>query len=208
MIALDIEVVSDVVCPWCWVGKRRLERALAERPQIEPHITWRPFLLHPWLPPEGTDRESLYLQKFGTPRAAGELVSRIEEAGRPVGLDFRFDRIGRVPDSTAAHCVLRWALAEGPAVQGELVERLFRAYFVEGRNIARPEVLVAIAENAGLSGEAALEALQDGRFAAAVDADWTRARSLGVTAVPTLLYEGQSLVGFQPYPAFRRLITG
>jgi len=171
------------------------------RREFDLELRWTVFPLHPETPEEGMELAELFAGRdLDLDAMAARLRAVAAEVGLPIGTR------SRTYNSRRAQELGKWAEEQG---RGEAFHAAaYRAYFVEGRNIARPEVLVAIAENAGLSGEAALEALQDGRFAAAVDADWTRARSLGVTAVPTLLYEGQSLVGFQPYPAFRRLING
>ncbi len=171
------------------------------RREFDLELRWTVFPLHPETPEEGMELAELFAGRdLDLEAMAGRLRAVAAEVGLPIGTR------SRTYNSRRAQELGKWAEEQG---RGEAFHAAaYRAYFAEGRNIARSEVLAAIAEKAGLSGEAALAALQDERFAAAVDANWARARSLGVTAVPTLLYEGRSLVGFQPYPAFRQLITG
>lgn len=171
------------------------------RREFDLELRWTVFPLHPETPEEGLDLAELFAGRgLDLDAMAARLGAAAAEVGLPLG------RRSRTYNSRGAQELGKWAEEQG---RGEAFHAAaYRTFFVEGRNIAKPDALAAIAEKAGLSGKAALEALQDERFAAAVDADWVRARSLGVSAVPTLLYQGRSLVGFQPYPAFRRLVTG
>ena len=142
-----IDVVSDVVCPWCYIGKRRLEAALQRLDGSPPQIHWHPFQLNPDLPAEGVDRRSYLEAKFGGARRADEIYARVRAAGASVGIAFEFDRIQRQPNTLDAHRLIAWAQARGDAEP--LVERLFRAYFIEGRFIGDARVLEQIASDAG-----------------------------------------------------------
>ena len=122
-----IDVVSDVVCPWCYIGKRRLEAALAARAGPAPIVRWLPFQLNPDIPAGGIDRRTYLQEKFGGPERAREIYARIEAAGREVGIPFRFDRIDRQPNTSDAHRLIAWAQAVAPASADRLVEGLFRA---------------------------------------------------------------------------------
>ena len=195
-MAFMIDVVSDVVCPWCFIGKRRLESALAqlhaEDPALETRVNWHPFQLNPELPPRGVDRKRYLEAKFGAPARAGEVYARVRAAGESVGIAFDFDRIRVQPNTLAAHRLVSWAQQEHDA--GDLVERLFVAYFIDGRDIGDVAVLTAIAADAGLDGvEAAAWLASDGgrETLAAMEA---RSRALGVSGVPYFIFDGRVAV--------------
>src|SRR5215470_17896857 len=140
---LAIDVISDVVCPWCYIGRRRLGTALAQfamvAPRVRPLVNWHPFQLNPQLPPEGIDRQLYLERKFGSSRGARQIYERVLAAGKSVGIDFAFERIERQPNTLDAHRLVSWAQAQGSAE--DVVERLFRAYFVDGRFIGDRDVL-------------------------------------------------------------------
>ena len=193
---LTIDVISDVVCPWCFIGRRRLGAALtgfaAEEPRARPLVSWHPFQLNPDLPREGIDR-SLYLaQKFGGPQRAAEIYERVRAAGRDVGIDFAFERISRQPNTLDAHRLISWAQAQGSAE--ESVERLFRAYFLEGRFIGDRSVLAEVAGEADLSAQAAHAQLASDEGAATIAEMDRRVRELGVTGVPFFIFGGKLAV--------------
>jgi predicted DsbA family dithiol-disulfide isomerase len=131
--ALTIDVVSDVVCPWCYLGKRRLEQALALMPDRDTTVRWRPFRLDPTIPPEGIDREDYLTRKFGSLEAVADSHQRLTEIGQAEGITYRFDAITRAPNTVNAHRLARWASAENR--QDAMVERLFAAYFSEGLDV-------------------------------------------------------------------------
>jgi predicted DsbA family dithiol-disulfide isomerase len=199
-MSLVIEVVSDVVCPWCFIGKRRLEGALAlyarERPDAPPPaVTWRPFQLNPGLPPEGMARADYVARKFG-PRG-GAVYDRVSAVGREVGIDFAFDRIARQPNTLAAHSLVELAGAQGR--QDAVKEALFRAYFLDGVDLTARENLVAIATAAGLD-RATVEAwLDDPQAREAAAAEDARAREIGIEGVPFFIFNGRlGVSGAQP----------
>jgi predicted DsbA family dithiol-disulfide isomerase len=199
-MALTIDVVSDVVCPWCFIGKRRLEEALAiyarEHPDAEPpRVTWRPFQLNPGLPPNGADRAEYYRQKFGD--RVGEIVDRVRGAGCEVGIDFRFESIKRQPNTLAAHAVIEHAAGEGK--QDAAVEALFRAFFLDGVDLTEPGNLKAVAASAGLSNEGVEAVLKSDEAQAHIASEDAAARGIGVQGVPFFIFNRRLAVsGAQP----------
>ena len=138
-----VEVFADVICPWCYIGKRRLDMAFEARPDVRPSYVWRTFLLNPTMPPEGMERQAYLSAKFGNSAAA--VYGRIAAAGLDSGIEFRFDSIARTPDSRPAH---RMLIAAGPD-SAELSEAIYHAYFIDGQDIGSPAVLDAIAATFG-----------------------------------------------------------
>lgn len=204
---LVVDVVSDVVCPWCFIGKRHLETALAALPdEAGALVRWHPFELNPDLPAEGVDRRDYLEAKFGGPARAAEIYARVREAGRRAGIDFDFDAIARQPNTRDAHRLVAWAQAKGDA--GPLVERLFRAYFLEGRFVGDRDTLAALAADAGYDAVAARAWLASGQGYDAIAAAQSRARTLGVTGVPFFIFGGTvGLSGAQPPDAMREAIA-
>ena len=148
---VTVDVISDVVCPWCYLGKRRLARAIGLLPEIQVIVHWRPFRLDPTIPPEGVAREDYLTAKFGSVEALTESHRQLTERGREEGIDYHFDRITRSPNTVDAHRLVRWAAADG--VQDDMVERLFAAYFSEGLDIGDPEVLAELSADIGFEPE-------------------------------------------------------
>ena len=193
-MSVTVDVVSDVMCPWCLVGKRRLEKALALADDIEVEVRWRPYLLDPTIPKEGRDRRTYLEAKFGGPERAREIYRAIEEAGRTEGIDFAFDRIERSPSTVDAHRLIRWAGSLDGEVQDRLVEALFRAFFLEGRNIGDHSVLVDIATNVGMDGNIVTDLLASDSERAVVQAEIQQARRIGITGVPCFIFDGREAV--------------
>jgi len=201
---LTIDVVSDVVCPWCYVGKRRLETALAEA-DVRVAVSWRPYQLDPTIPPEGKSRRDYMQAKFGSLDRVKQVHERLEAIGEEVGIPFAFEQISVSPNTLDAHRLIRWATETGSA--DEVVEALFRTYFVEGRNIGDPDVLADIGAANGMNrGDLA------GRLGSAEDRDAVRreieaAQGIGVTGVPTFILAGRyALVGAQPAAEIARAL--
>jgi len=199
-----IDVVSDVVCPWCYVGKRHLESALAtlaEAGEPVPAVRWHPYELNPGLPAEGVDRREYLERKFGGPARAAQVYERVRRAGTQAGIAFDFERIALQPNTRDAHRLVAWVQTRGDA--GPLVERLFRAYFVEGRFVGSHEVLADLAAEAGEDRDAVLEFLASGVGLDEVAQAEARAASLGITGVPFFIVDGRyGLSGAQPAEAF------
>ena len=204
---LVIDVVSDVVCPWCFIGKRHLEAALAGLPAAAgAKVRWHPFELNPDLPAEGVDRKGYLEAKFGGPARAAEIYARVREAGVRAGLDFDFDAIVRQPNTRDAHRLIAWAQSRGDA--GPLVERLFRAYFQEGRYVGDRDTLAALAAEAGFDAEAARVWLESGLGADEIADAEARVRALGISGVPFFIFDGRvGLSGAQPREAMREAIA-
>lgn len=198
---LAIDVISDVVCPWCWIGKRRLEEALSKLPadQEPPLVRWHPFELNPDIPPGGRDRRSYLEQKFGGPERARQVYARVEAAGREAGISFNFEGIVRQPNTRDAHRLIAWAQATNPSAAGALVERLFRAYFIEGVDIGDLEALARLAGEAGFDASEAITWLRSDSERAAIAAAEEHARRLGVSGVPFFIFNQRLAVsGAQP----------
>ena len=202
---LSIEIVHDLVCPWCYLGTRRLLRTLRRRPDLLVDLTWRPFLLNPDMPRLGMARSDYVVRKFGGEDRARRLYGSIAEIGRSEGLLFRFDRVRRTPSSVDAHRLVRWASRYGRA--DEVVEALFAAHFADGRDIGDPAVLVAVAASCGLDGANAWTMLQSDAEVDAVHADNLRAHRLGINGVPCFVIGGRHAIsGAQEPEVIERLL--
>ncbi|CCG40650.1 DsbA family oxidoreductase [Magnetospirillum molischianum] len=202
---MRIEYVFDTVCPWCYVGKRRLERALAKRVDSRVTIQWRPFLLNPDLPPDGIDRRSYLDRKFGGPARAQRVHTAVIAAGEVEGIAFAFDRIERTPNTIDSHRLIRYAGSIGR--EAEAVEEVYIAYFSQGLDIGDIGVLAEIGTRIGLHRKAVFEYLASEADTATVLADNARAHRLGVNGVPCLILEGQyALAGAQEPEILLRLI--
>jgi len=191
---LSIDVVSDVVCPWCYLGQKRLERALAAVPEVSVEVRWRPYQLDPTLPPEGKDRRQYMLDKFGSEARIEEAHQRLETLGAAEGIDFAFDKIRIAPNTLDAHRLIRWAAAAGDGIQNELVRRLFSLNFEHGRNIGDPDVLVEAARDAGMDAEMVRSLLPTDADKAEVRNEVATASRMGITGVPCFLLDGKYAV--------------
>jgi predicted DsbA family dithiol-disulfide isomerase len=184
-----IDVVSDVVCPWCYIGKRHLEDAISKLPADQrPVVRWHPFQLNPDLPPEGIDRRRYLEDKFGGPERAAQIYERVRAAGSNAGLALDFDRIERQPNTLDAHRLIAWAQGIGGGDADALVEALFRGYFVEGRFIGDRSVLAAIAGEAGFDAAAARTMLDRDEGAAEIAEMDRHARQMGISGVPFFVF--------------------
>jgi len=202
---LGIEVVHDLVCPWCYLGVRRLLRTLARRPDLQAELTWRPFLLNPDMPRMGMSRADYVVRKFGGEERARRLYSSITEIGRGEGIMFRFERMRRTPSSVDAHRLVRWAARFGRA--SEVVEAIFAAHFADGRDIGDAEVLAAIAASCGLKPAASRAFLASDAEVDAVHADNLRAHRLGINGVPCFVVAGNhAIAGAQEPEVLERLL--
>jgi predicted DsbA family dithiol-disulfide isomerase len=202
---LTIEVVFDLVCPWCFLGTRRLRRALRARPDILAEIQWRPFLLNPDIAREGVPRQDYLVRKFGGEERAKRLHGTIAELGRAEGVPFRFERIRRVPASLDAHRLVRLAAREGLA--DAMVDALFEAYFGEGADIGNYETLTAVGAALGLDPYAVRRHLATGAEADQVHADNLRAHRLGINGVPCFVVAGRNAIaGAQEPEVLERLL--
>jgi predicted DsbA family dithiol-disulfide isomerase len=197
---LVIEIASDVICPWCYIGKRRLEKALAMLDgEVKPEIRWLPFQLNPEMPKAGIPRAEYRKAKFGSIERSRGLDARVAAEGEGEGITFAFDRMERTPNTVAAHELID--LAQKQAKGTAVVDALFRAYFEEARDIGAPAVLAEIAAGAGVSG---WPQQADGRQVAVLEED---VRNLGISAVPTfILGRKLGVSGAQPPEALAQAI--
>ena len=209
--ALTVDIYSDVICPWCYVGKRRFERALKTWDSAPVNIRWRPFQLNPTIPRDGMDRRQYLEAKFGSPTAARVIYDQVSIAGAEEGIHFAFEKIARTPNTFAAHRLI-W-LAGQCEKQDEMVELLFRRYFVEGGDIGSIEALSHAAAHAGLDRAAIETFLAGDEGVEAVKAEEAAGHRLGIRAVPYFVFNGAyALSGAQPpeqlLVAFRQSETG
>ncbi|MEO0496109.1 MAG: DsbA family oxidoreductase [Pseudomonadota bacterium] len=192
--AVTIDVVSDVMCPWCYIGKRRLEAALTVAAEHNVEVRWRPFQLDATLPRRGKDRRLYLEEKFGGAERAKEIYSRIEEAGKQEDIPFAFDAISVSPNTLDAHRLIRWAGGISQDVQDKVVEALFRTFFVEGGNIGDHEVLVATAHEAGMNPHIVRDMLDTEKDLQETQAEVAQASAMGVQGVPCFILNGRHAV--------------
>ncbi|AZO54826.1 MULTISPECIES: DsbA family oxidoreductase [unclassified Mesorhizobium] len=192
--AITVDVVSDVVCPWCFIGQKRLDKAVAAAGDVEVHIRWRPFQLDPTIPPQGKDRHEYMLAKFGSDKRIREIHARIEPLGEAEGISFAFDAIKVAPNTLDAHRLIRWAGAAGEDVQNRLVRRLFQLNFEEGVNIGDHTVLLEAAREAGMDASVVETLLPSDADVEAVRTEIATASRMGITGVPCFLLEGKYAV--------------
>lgn len=183
---LTIDVVSDVVCPWCYLGKRRLALALAEADGGPIAVRWRPYQLDPSIPAGGLDRRAYLKNKFRDDSRLDEIHGRLTALGAEVGIAYHFDRIVRAPNTLDAHRLIRWAFA-GDA-QDKAVERLFQLYFEEGGDIGDRALLVDVARECGMDADVVEKLFAEGHDVEEVRAEIAQAQSLGVTGVPFFIF--------------------
>jgi len=202
---LTIDVVSDVVCPWCYLGEKRLAAALADEP--EPVVVrWRPYQLDPTIPEGGLARKAYMEKKFGRDGRLKAVHDQLVRLGAEVGLDFAFDRISRAPNTLDAHRLIRWAASTGR--QGEVVDRLFRAYFVEGRDVGDRATLLDVAAKSGLDAALVAKLLDEGADVEAVKSEIAQAQAMGVTGVPFFIFAGRfGVPGAQDVAVMRRALA-
>ena len=204
-IGVTIDVFADVVCPWCYIGERRLERALAERPAIAATRRWRPFQLQPRMPRDGIAWPEFISSKFGGRERARPIFDRVTSVGASVGATFDFDRITRAPNTADAHRAILFAAERGN--EWPLVDRLFRAHFAEGRDVGDAETLAALAGDVGLDPAAVRGYLASEKNRDAVVRNQRSAVELGISGVPFFVFAGRYAVsGAQPEDILIRAI--
>lgn len=191
---ISVDIVADLVCPWCWLGKRNWDAARALVPGVEVETLWRPYQLDPTLPHEGKPYQDYMRVKFaGTDQGRWKAMrDHLEQAAPAAGIEFRFDDIPRRPNTMNAHRLMRWSV--GPGVTDIVAEALFKAYFQDCRDIGDTDVLVSIAEEAGMDGDLVRELLGTERDARSVWDEEVFFRQLGVSGVPTYIFNGRFAV--------------
>jgi predicted DsbA family dithiol-disulfide isomerase len=201
---MRIDVFSDTICPWCFIGKRRLERALEARPQPGLDVTWRAFQLNPDMPREGMERQTYLALKFGGAEHARRIYDAVEAAGEEESISFRFDLIRRTPNTVASHRLL--ALAGRSGHQNATAEALFRGYFLDGEDIGDLDTLAEIAVRGGLDREVTRDYLAGVEGRDEVLAEDATARRHGIQGVPCFIFEGRyALSGAQQPEVFHQL---
>jgi predicted DsbA family dithiol-disulfide isomerase len=202
---MQIDVISDTVCPWCFIGKRRLMRAMGLRPEIAFDVKWRPYRLDPTVPKGGMDRQAYMRAKFGDdPMKIVEMHKLITAEGAKDGIEFDFAAIRRRPDTLDSHRLIRWAEANG--VQDEVVERLFIAYFENGEDVGDIRVLADIADLSGMDGVEVAEMLEGDTDRALVEREDQIAHEMGVTGVPAFIFGGKLAVSGAREPEMLALV--
>ena len=195
MKAISIDVISDVICPWCFLGKRRLDKAIALLAGVKVEVNWRPFFLDPTIPAEGMSRRTYLENKFGTERLKS-IHDPLIAAGKADGVPYAIDKITRTPNTMDAHRLIRWSHASGK--QHDVSERLFMAYFNGGLDIGDRTMLAKIAGEAGMDGSDVSTKLDSDADVAAVNAEVEHAYRMGVTGVPCFIFaQKQGLMGAQ-----------
>src|SRR6266581_4598059 len=183
---LQIDIVSDVVCPWCYIGKRRIENALALTPDVPVEINWRPFFLNSWVPREGIGRDEYLTTKFGSPEAYKSIAGRVVAAAGEEGLSYRPDLVKRQPNTIDCHRLIHWADAQGKAA--EMKQRLMELYFRDGGDLTDVNVLVQAAADIGLDADDIRKRLATDEDVARVSADAQEAAEKGISGVPTYVF--------------------
>lgn len=198
---MRIEVYADIACPWCYIGERRLEQAMQQRPDLEIVRHWRPFQLQPGLPATGVPWNEFAPRKFGGESRAEAMFQHVARVGAPDGIDFRFDRVATAANTTDGHRLILFAAEQGR--EWDMVERLFQAYFTDGRNLNNIDDLVAAAVAVGLDEAATRQFLDSDRFREEVAESQDIADQLGIQGVPFyIINERYGLSGAQPVEVF------
>jgi len=201
---MHIDIFSDPVCPWCFIGARRLRRALDARPDLRPTVRWRPFQLNPAMPAQGMERQAYLASRFGSLAEAERLYGNMGHIGMVEGIEFRFDKITLTPNTVDAHRLIRYAEAFG--LDDAMADAIFVAYFLDGRNIGDTGVLLDLADEAGLERGPAHAFLISGDGAESVRGEDMRARQLGIEGIPCFIVDKRFVIsGAQEPEAFYSL---
>lgn len=205
---LTLDIVSDVVCPWCYIGKHRIESALALVTDVPVEVHWRPFFLNPWVPREGISRDEYLTTKFGSVEAYGKIASRVVEAAREEGLIYRPDLVSRQPNTLDCHRVIHWAEHDPSGDESAAVkQRLMELYFRDGGDLTDPEVLVQAAADCGMVAATVRQRLATEEDVDVVTAQAQEAADKGIGGVPTYVFAGKYAVsGAQPSEQLARAI--
>ena len=202
---LKIDVFSDVVCPWCYIGKRRLENALALVPDIPVEVSWRPFLLNSWVAREGISREEYLTTKFGSPEAYKDIAGRVVTAAAEDGLIYRPELIKRQPNTIDCHRLLHWADAKGKAA--DMKQRLMELYFRDGGDLTDINVLAQAAADCGLDADDVRKRLASDEDVALITGQAQEATDKGVSSVPIFVFaQKYAMSGAQPAEQLVRAI--
>lgn len=194
---MKIDIISDTICPWCYIGEKKFEKAIElvheERPDVKFDVRWRPFQLHPETPIEGVDRKKSMKRKFGDGPHLKAMSDNLKNAGTEAGIAFNFEAQDKTPNTLNSHRLIRWS--ESAGCQPEIVEALFKAYFIEGRDIGNADVLVDIAKSCGMDADLVADLLTKDTDMDLVRHEDNQARELGISGVPTFLINDGFMVG-------------
>ena len=190
--SLHVEVVSDVVCPWCYIGKRRLEGAISLTPDVKVEVNWRPYFLNPWIPREGIDRQTYLETKFGSPERYAVIAERIVAAAAMEGLVYSPDKIGRQPNTLDCHRLILWSRsATDPA---RMKQRLMELYFAEGADLSDSKVLIQAAIDVGMDGDLVRRLLSSDAEVDRIEGEANAAKEAGIDGVPCFVFGGSVIV--------------
>ena len=195
-----IDVVSDVVCPWCFIGKHRLEAALKLKPDIAVEVHWRPYFLNDWIPREGISREQYLTTKFGSVERYGAIAQRVTAAAAAEGLVYASDKVKRQPNTLDCHRLIRWAGEKGKAA--EMKQKLMDFYFTQGLDLTNREVLVKAAAEIGLDIDKTRADLRSDKDVAAVEQEALSAKESGIEGVPCFIFGGKFAVSGAQSPEY------
>ena len=195
-----IDVISDVVCPWCFIGKHRLEKALALRPGVAVEVRWRPYFLNDWIPREGISREDYLTTKFGSVERYKGIAQRVTAAAEEEGLVYASDKVKRQPNTLDCHRLIRWAEVEGKA--GEMKQKLMDLYFTQGADLTDRKTLVQAAVAVGLDADTVREGLASDQDVAAIEQEALSAKEAGIEGVPCFIFGGKFAVSGAQSPEY------
>jgi len=195
-----IDVVSDVVCPWCFIGKRRLEKALALKPDVPVEVHWHPYFLNDWVPPEGLSRRDYLTTKFGSPERYEGIAQRVTAAAAEEGLIYAVDKMERQPNTTDCHRLIRWADGIGKAA--EMKQKLMDLYFTEGADLTNRAVLLQAATDIGLDADDVREALASDTDVDEIAREAQSAKEAGIEGVPCFIFAGRYAVSGAQSPEY------
>ena len=202
---ITLEIISDPICPWCYIGKARLDQAIAETGFDQFDISWRIFQLNPTMPPEGMDRREYLETKFGSPKGAEQVYSRIRQTAAETGLGIDFDAIKRTPNTFDAHRLVHWAKTTGN--QSAVAQQLFHRYFEKGEDISDHEILLDVAESAGMERAVVARLLESDADRDTLIGEEDQARRMGVTGVPCFVIGGRYVLqGAQDAETWKKVI--
>ena len=187
-----VDVVSDVVCPWCFIGKRRLEGAIALVPDIAVDVNWRPYFLNPWIPREGIDRQTYLEAKFGSPERYAAIAERVAATAAMEGLLYASDAISRQPNTLDCHRLILWS--RSATDPGQMKQRLMELYFSEGADLTDPKTLIQAAIDCGMDGDLVRRLLASDADVDRIESDANAAKEAGIDGVPCFIFGGSIIV--------------
>ena len=190
--SVQVDVVSDVVCPWCYIGKHRLEAAIALVPAVEVAINWRPYFLNPWIPREGIDRQTYLETKFGSVERYAAIADRVAAAAAMEGLTYAPDKISRQPNTIDCHRLILWSRSAGDPAR--MKQRLMELYFAEGADLSDPRVLIKAAADCGMDGELVRQLLSSDADVERIEGEANSAKEAGIDGVPCFIFGGPVIV--------------